>query len=290
LQKTSIYDIFFAEDAIIIKTLSAKKIIKKGHRMTMEHQREFQPILNSSERENFLPAVPTTSDVIILGENAISTQQVEQEDIPELLDDATSRELHALDSWLSFKVKNELVSQIYTSIGNEESGINIASIKETLSSELYVEKKKNADQAERLNDIIPRAAMKEKSTQGANDYSLKDINNLQMRIAIHYQLVMYIETIESAGDDGLYELTESYIQQVQLEARDEVLSILNQQKEELESRNTSNETRIVELEGVIVELETEIEFAKVQVQDRDMALLNNELVEHLMIEAQDLAR
>lgn len=249
-----------------------KKLMTKGHRTTMEQKQEFQPILMSGEQ------------------HSLSSTDVQQEYMPEALNDASLREMYALDGWLSFKVKNELVKQIYSSLKDDESLIDIASVKNIISNELSVEIKNNRDKAEQLSDIIPQAATKENSENGNSDYSSKDISNLQMRIAIHNQVATYIESAEAAGDDNMYDLTELYIQKVQLDAQSEVLTILKQQKAEFEKRNTENEEKIIELQAVIVTLDAEIKHTYDQLSERDIMILDGELVEHLTVEARDLAR
>ena len=263
--------------------------------MTMEQQ---QPILNSSERDEPFPTETTdTNPNITRGDNTLSEREVPHETMPESLTEASLIELRALDSWLLFKVKGALVAQIYSSIETDEPGIDISVVKDTILSELTSEKKKNLDQAERISEIIPRLAMHGLAANGMYDYTYKDMDNLQKRIEINDQVVEYIEAVEGAGEDGLYGLTESYIKEVQLDAQNEVLDIFKQRKAELEERNTSNEEKIVELQGVIGALKGEIKFTKDQLEDRDeqladrdMQLLNSELVQHLTQEAQDIAR
>ena len=270
--------IYFAQKTRLQQTrFRLQKVKEEGHRMTMEQQK-FQPILNSSERDEPFPTETTdTNPNITRGDNVTNLNEARQNYSPEI-QAAVASEISELESWLSVKVKNELVAQIYTSVGNEESGINITSIKETLASELAAEKAKNLNQAAFLYSRIPLAsARKELNPTSVHDYGVKDVAILQRRIDVHREVITTIKAVESTGDQGLYDLAEVYVQEVQLEARDEVLSILNQQKKELEVRNTSNEAKIVELEAVIGTLQTEIEFAHEQLEDRDMALLDNQL-------------
>ena len=300
MQNTTIYDIFLAEDAIKQTRFRLKKLKEEGHRTTMAYQREYQPILPTRQRESSFPAVTNTGEVIILAENATTTsteQEVQQKNTKETLFEATTSVFKDLDGWLALKVKNELVTQIYTSIGNEDLGINIAGVKDAISNELTKEKKINLDQAAHIDDILSDTAMQAGSIRKGNYYSAKDVDNLHMRVHVYHEVVALIEAIESTGDEGAYHLAESYIQQTQLAARNEVLNILNQQKAELEERNTSNEAKIVELQGVISTLKGEIEHTRgklkerdEQLEDRDMKLLDNELVQHLTSKAQELAR
>ena len=267
--------------------------------MTMAHQGEHQPILNSSERNSSDLSEPrtNTNDRIILGENSAAEHEVPKKDTEEILAQATLSEFRDLDGWLALKVKSELVTQIYTNLGSEDEGINIADTQDVLSKELALEKLKNLKQAKSLEDMIPTVVMKQRSLRGGTDYSVKDIDNLQMRIHIHHEVVTLIDALESTGDEGLYNLAETYIKQTQLDAQNQVLNILNQQKAELVMSKVSDEEKIAELQDVIGSLENEIEHINGKVKERDdqivdldMNLLDNELVDHLTREAQDIAR
>lgn len=276
--------------------------MKKGHRMTIARQRKPQPIIGSSERENFFSVVPVPSVVDTLGENT-TEQKVQKKGTEELLADATMGAFRGLDSWLAFKVRNELVSQIYNSIENEETNINVDRVKYAIIEELTTEKQNNIKQAAFLENILPIAATKEKPAH-IEDYTVKDVDNLEKRLHIHSEVVALIDAIESTGDEGVYHLAESYIQQTHLDAQNEVLDIFSQRKAELESqneklrmRNASNEAKITELEEIIASLQDEVDQAKAQlkqrdeqIEDRDVQLLDNELVNHLTKDAQDLAR
>ena len=276
--------------------------------MTMAHQREFEPTLIRGEDFALEPSPIRTEDVIIPGYDIIveqpvqeKTEQTEEEKAEaraqkaqELLEEAIQSELYTLDGWLLFKVKSELVSQLYTNIGNE-AGVNIAHIQEVVNAELQKEKEKNLDQALHVAGIIPYAAMVPTNPlKGPDSYWVKDIDNLQRRVDVHYEVVSFIESIESQGDDGMYSYTEDFVKRTQIEARDEVISIL---KDKLVSTEAMNEARIEELQDGVIILEAEVEFAKEQRDDNrksndndvDIELYDKELVTHLTSQAKDLA-
>ena len=289
LQNTALCDIFFAEDALTNKHAFGEiKLNEKGHRMTIARQREPQPIVNNSDRENFFSVVPATSDVIILGENATTEQQVQQKNTPEL-QAAIDSERIALDRWIDFIVKNELVKQLYKTYGDEDSDINIDTIADIISTELVMEKEKNIHQALHLNSAMNTAVIREsKDPKSAHDYGNKDVENLQRRIDVHHDTILRIKEIEAAGADKLYDLANTHIKRTQLGALKEVVNILAEQKKELENQTTLDGVRIAELEDVIVSLKSEIKQANEQLvsrddqlADRDMQLLNNEFVDHL---------
>jgi hypothetical protein len=72
-------------------------------------------------------------------------------------------------------------------------------------------------------------------------------------------------------------------------ARNEVISILRQKKQELEVHHLEDERHIQELEGSLAQLTGERDKALEQVQERDMQMLDHELIDHLTQEAKDLA-
>ena len=262
--------------------------------MTMERQ-EFKPTLIRGEDSALEPSPLITEDIIVRGyDTAIeqSDDTVEEKTSEELLEEAIQSELHALDGWLLFKVKTELISQLYTSIGGE-TGVNIAQIQEVINTELQNEKEKNIEQAKHVAGIIPYAAMVPTNPlKGPDSYWVKDVDNLQRRVDVHNEVVSYIEAIESNGEDGLYDLTEGFVKRTQLDARDEVISIFKQQQAELISRDAANEARIEELQDGIIILKAEVEFAKEQREDamqnnadRDIELYDAEFVSYLTNQA-----
>jgi len=273
----------------------------------MAHQREFEPTLIRGEDSALEPNPLKTEDIVITGYDTIVEQPAQQEveqtteekaeakakKAQELLDEAIQSELHALDGWLLFKVKTELVSQLYTNIGSDTS-VNIAHIQEIVNTELQNEKEKNLDQALHVAGIIPYAAMVPTNPlKGPDSYWVKDVDNLQRRVDVNYEVVSFIESIESQGDDGMYSYTEEFVKRTQIAARDEVISIL---KDKLVSSEAMNEARIEELQDGMIILEAEVEFAKEQRDDakqkdsnEDIVLYDKEFVAHLTTQAKDLA-
>jgi hypothetical protein len=250
--------------------------------MTMAYQREAQPILNNTEREALFPTELTTDDVIILGEDTVNESSLSQKSASEHFQDTVKSELNTIDSWLSFKVKNELVAQIYTNIGAESSQINIAAVQQVITDELQGERDKNLQHALRLNEVIPIAASREEpGFNGQDFYWKKDVENLQQRMGVHREVTSYIKAIQASGDEGLYDLTETYIQRTLMEAQDEVLHILMQQKQELENRDLQNKARIAKLMGAIGTLETELEHAHDWIVEHDTSQLDQELMAEL---------
>jgi len=267
----------------------------------MEQTREAQPILQSFERDTLDPKNPTTAeitipDTIIPGYDEEAEHENQQEERPkteeEQLHETIKSELVALDTYLSFKVKNDIVAQIYVnSNSGSDKGINIDKVQTLVAKELAAEKQRVINQAENVYDTIPQAAIVPKNTfKSIHSYWEKDVDNLQRRMDVYHGVLEYIKSVESAGEDGLRDFTEEYIQRTHLEARDDVISILAHEKQELENENRRNKSEIADLENKIGALEAEVEEAIEQVEDRDMELLDNEVIAHLEAVAKDLAR
>jgi len=253
--------------------------------MTMERQ-EFKPTLIRGESSALEPKPLKTEDIIIPSSNTYVEQLVQQEVEEteeekaqkaqeleaEIIQNAIVSKTQALDGWLAFKVKNELLVQIYKAAG-EDNDIDVNKIQEVVVSELATVKNENLAQAEHLHDIMPAIAVRRGPARGGNDYFDQDINNMERRITVHYGVVEYIDALEAAGDEDILDLTQSMIEQHELKVRKEVLKIFVQQKKELENalevsndNNTRSEKRIIELKGAIVTLKEEVALAN---EDRD---------------------
>jgi len=253
--------------------------------MTMERQ-EFKPTLIRGESSALEPKPLKTEDIIIPSSNTYVEQLVRQEVEEteeekaqkaqeleaEIIQNAIDSKTQALDGWLAFKVKNELLVQIYKAAG-EDNDIDVNKIQEVVVSELATVKNENLAQAEHLHDIMPAIAVRRGPARGGNDYFDQDIDNMERRITVHYGVVEYIDALEAAGDEDILDLTQSMIEQHELKVRKEVLKIFVQQKKELENalevssdNNTRSEKRIIELKGAIVTLKEEVALAN---EDRD---------------------
>lgn len=268
--------------------------------MTMTHQREFEPTLIRGEHSALEPTPLKTEEVIVTGYDINVEQPAQQKEeteeykalkAQELLEEAIQSELHALDGWLLFKVKGEVVAQLYTTLGTDV-GLNISSIQNLVSAELESEKAKNAEQAERImEEIIPVAAMIPRNPfKGADGYWVEDIDNLQRRVEVNKEVVSYIEAVEATGEEGLYDFTENLIKLTHQKAREEVIGIFREEKTRLENRDIENQARIEELQDTIIILKAEVEFAKEPRVDANIAPNTLDLISELTHAAKSFAR
>jgi len=251
-----------------------------------------------AERDALHPTEPTTDEVIILGEDAYPSRTelipVSQE---QLLERNPNSGFYAavqeLDGWLLFKVKNELVGQIFDPHSTDRQSVNIAAVATTLQAEIAAEKAKHSESAAKLeNETIPSAGMRtepEMNSKNPYIYWQKDVENLWERVEVHMNMVEYIDAFEGTGEDWLYDLSEQYIARAREGARDEAIQILLQQREELEEKKRHDAERIEQLEAKLGVLTAEKEQAQAELQERDMQLLDDELVTHLTEEAEKLA-
>ena len=242
------------------------------------------PEVKSNFREDTLPQKPerTTEEVIIVGED--SHVESETKTYEDLFRDGMHAELYQLDCVLSFKVKNELVAQIFRSLGKEGFQVNIAAVTDIVRKELIGEQTRHFQSASELeNATIPLASTRtEKRFDIPHYYTIYDLDNLQARSDIHTEISSRLAAIQATGEDGLFDITETYIQRLSIEARDEALEIVVRQKQELEIRNHENDVKIDELQDTISLLKTRLEMAHEEADVRNVPLPDQEVTLRLL--------
>ena len=262
--------------------------------MTEKIQRA-QPLM---ERDAVYPTGPVfddDGDVIIRSENSYEEAASDAHEVATTevevtregrVDEGTAVELTALDSWIEFKVRNELVAQIFKS-EVDDGLVNIADVATIITTEFEAERKKHEMNVARIRTtVIPRAELRtEPIFNDSTAYWTKDIDNLVIRADIHQDMIGYIEGIQATGEDGLYSLAEEYISRTVTEARDEALAILLTQKQSLEAAKQVDNERIAALQETIHILEVELAAANQQIQERDTALLDSEAEAYLRRDA-----
>jgi len=231
-------------------------------------------------------------EVGIFGENSHTENEIEDKTYGESLPHISLKsELRALDAWLSWKVKNELITQIVSRGGVDGEQINVSSIKSALCNEIDGEKDKHTQSGEYIDrTVIPGAAARLKPrVDVAGVYWAKDVSNLQSRSEIHFEIADRLDAIASTGDDGLYDLTEKYIQRTMPEASRDALTIVLQQRQELEAVKRRDEAKISELEGLIDILGVQLQEAQAKIADRDLQMHDQELTLHMLTDAKKIA-
>lgn len=218
-----------------------------------------------------------TSEVIILGEDAVehAIESRTNESFEARLEKGLHNQKQELDRWLAWHVKNELVVQIIKE-RSATKPINITLAHDLVARELLLEKNRHLQGHLTIeNDIIPAAMSRTEmpvAFRKGTDYWLKDIDNLHVRSGVHETMASYIGAIEATGEDGLYDLTEKYIQRVLPTAREEALTTLLQEQARLKDQAYYHESLITELKHVIGGLESEIEKRDIQLYDQSLEL------------------
>lgn len=241
----------------------------------------------NSERAALYPTSPSTSDVIILGEDAVTRSiETRAQEAPEVrLEKGMQNEKFELNKWLVWNVKNDLVVQIIKS-NSASTYIDISRTHSIVTSMLSQERDRHFQYHHMLeNEFIPAAQLRTDmptSFRKGTEYWSKDVDNLHMRSDIHEGMTEYIAAIERTGEDSLRSLTEEYIQQVLPTAREEALHILLAQQAEHEAQAQQHVRLIAELRHIIGGLQSQLE-------DRDAQLLDSSLDLHLAQKAPDIA-
>jgi len=249
--------------------------------------------VNTYSREDTLPQKApelTTSDVVILGEDSVGHVEV-QKPSEDVLRDGVNAILQSFDGWLSFKVKNELITQIYQGRGADDLQINIRSITDIVHEAIVREKDQHFQDATRIeNENIPLTKKRAAESYGQSKIDLThDIERLEMLVDVNYEVAQRIEQIEATGDEGIQDLSENYIQLMEVSARDAVLQIVTSQKQELEAKSRQDAAKIDELEDEIDFLSLQLQDAQAQLDDRESEPAEQELTLYSAYSAPKLA-
>jgi len=278
--------------------------------MTMAYENEITSTRSTSEELPTLPSMDqseeykvTTSDVIILGEDAYSLMEVaiKKEQLPETLTDNFSneaieelirvgceQEAVALDDWIKFRVKNELVTQIFTGLRDSVANpleVDASIVKEVVSAEIEIQHDQSAKMVDYLEETLYSSAtaqLPQKDGRFRVKYSDGDTNNLERRRIIKSFAVKLIENLQNTGEDGLLDLANNYIDQTSAEAYREATLILAEQTKQLEKEK-------LELAEQLVGLQEEVKTVRSELEERDVLLLDSEMTSHLAAEAKELA-
>jgi len=203
-------------------------------------------------------------------------------------------ERYSFERWIDFKVKNELITQIFKNIATRDAPINIASVASLIEAEMTSEKDKHSQGAAHLEYSVLPEAHKHSSPIHTNEfaYSERDTESLTARVDIHLKMVEHIEENQPKDAEAYHSLAERKIHEQFRSAQTEVISILEEQKRTLEYKQQvlEHEKHDLKLQGEVLEaiittLHDELTETKGQLVDRDMQLYDKEVVEHLGAQA-----
>lgn len=186
----------------------------------------------------------TTSDVILISEDAAETTP--EDKVEEKYEDKVERTLndkkHEYNFVLNFRVKNELIKQIFNDIDVDTGAINIDAVAQVIKKEVTAIKDEHFQSALYVeNTLLPAAHVSQQI--GISQYSPRDVENLSVRADAHLAMIEYIEQNAPSNSDGYTELSEAKIRELLPVARDEALAILIQQREEFERQERVAEER-----------------------------------------------
>lgn len=246
-----------------------------------------------SERAAVYPtdSDPTTEDVVIQSENFIATPETKESRYDEQVKSHFTQSYNEYTVWLDRKVKNELLDQIFSPHPGSEGAINLASVWNVIHDVATEELNNNFQTATYLeNEVVPVAETRTDTVFGDASYYIKsDVEALWVRIDAHLAMVEALSATQPVGEAAQLEVAETMIRRLLSEARDEAIVILKEQKLQLEAKKREADKKIAGLERTIESLTVDLETANDAVLDRDLQLLDSELVMHLTNEARELA-
>jgi|GEM_PF-2189742 len=126
-----------------------------------------------------------------------------------------------LDTWLLFRVKNELVVQLYRNRMHGQP-LSMSDVEVVLQKEITLERDTHFQTAFRIeSEDIPQARLRE-LPEGVYKYSKCDVDMLWDWEETHTRMVEYIQTIEQSGEGWLSDMAGHYVARAYDIAEDEV--------------------------------------------------------------------
>lgn len=167
-----------------------------------------------------MPVELVSREYVHSAEALVSLERPEAEKSQE--DKIFAAEVNNLNNWLLFRVKNELVLQIYKGASLTEGTIDYGAVARVLEGELLEERNRHFDDEMKLNlEIIPKAELNHNSPKGPDDFTVEDIPQLYDAEELHHKMAWYIQGIESSGDGWSQDLAKAYVEQAYDKAVDE---------------------------------------------------------------------
>jgi hypothetical protein len=164
--------------------------------------------------------------------------EVKQKTPEELLEQTVQIELSTFDGWMHFRVKNEIIRQMYESLERSHWQLDTGKVQAIIEREVNTERERYQQYAERMRqeqrNITGRMSVE--SEDHILESLSKDLKFLGSRKATYFEVAQRLEAVQSTGDDGYKDLTEKYAERAQPEASKEIIAILAQQKRELETK------------------------------------------------------
>jgi hypothetical protein len=209
----------------------------------------------------------TTDEVIIRGEDVYLEKPKEYDEMVMI---GVESEYKKFEDWLTWRVKNELIVQVYRGIETSDAQFNVTSVQAVLRKEISHQRDTHMQLAAHLDTVvIPLASMRPEPDH-TEAHWIKDVPNLETRSDIHFQVSELIAGLDGLSNDALYDLAEAYIKNGHVEARGDTLKIVKQKIKDLEQIGDENK-------ATILALQSDVAILSLQLVERDMQLLDNEV-------------
>jgi hypothetical protein len=224
---------------------------------------------------------PTTdsNEVIVRGTDEYLEQPEQIKTYEQIVEEGVEAQYGEFKDWLTWRVKNELVAQIFNGLGDENLQLNIGAVRDVIWKEITSQRDAHFQDSQKIeNTIIPLAKTRPEANPDIPGYYWqKDVPNLEARSEIHLEVSARISEFATMDETTLYDLTERYIKELKLEAQQEALKIAVQKIKDLEEEERKNQLTMVDLRNVAQVLAAQLKEAEAQVADRDLALHEYEL-------------
>ena len=236
---------------------------------------EHEPVTTLKYREDSVPRdrIETLADV-----DALAAEEERENRIN--ISIATEKE--NLSKWYFWKLEYEMLTHIFAT-KNDGTPVNINHLaNDVIKSELVAKREAYLEEADHIyNEDLPAAYVNDaKYPEGPDDYTQRDIPNLQIRGEVNTAMAEYISGIVDSDDpDRLYELTDEILQEVKPRALEQALNIYIEQTDtiarELAQEKSITAERLRELQDVrdhLKAVQAELAITRSELEARDMAL------------------
>ena len=223
---------------------------------------------------------PTTESRIVRGEDVYIPLPEEDKSYQTIVEIGTEVQYKEFQDWMNWRVKNELVSQIFHGLGQADLQLNIRSVRDVIWKEITSQRDHHFQSAAHIeNTLVPLATARPTARPEISGYYWqKDISNLEARAEIHAAISQRISTtLAVLGDSELYDFAEDYTKELKLEAQQEALKIAKLRITDLEHEEQRNQQQMTELQTIAATLAAQLEKSKTAVADRDIELHEYEM-------------
>ncbi|MDB5160022.1 MAG: hypothetical protein JWO99_285 [Candidatus Saccharibacteria bacterium] len=224
---------------------------------------------------------PTTdsNEVIVRGTDEYLEQPEQTKTYEQIVEEGVEAQYGEFKDWLNWRVKNELVAQIFHGLGQDNLQLNIGSVRDVIRKEMTSQRDHHFQSATHIDTtVVPLAKMRPEAQPDIPGYYWqKDVPNLEARSEIHLEVSERISQFAMLDETALYDLSEKYIRELNVEAQKEALTIAVQKIKDLEEQERKNKLEMVDLKSVAAVLAEQLKKAEAHIADRDIELHEYEM-------------